>query len=79
MDRAKGRVGSRVGGGDGCGEGSDGREWRQLYFNNNKEREREKKKKEKKEKNFQSSMPSTKIKVYPKANQDIILRDILVP
>ena len=47
MNRAKGRVGSRVGGGDGCGEGSDGREWRQLYLNNNKERERRRKKRKK--------------------------------
>ena len=35
--KAKGVLGSRVGGGDGWGGGGVvGRKWRQLYLNNNK-------------------------------------------
>ena len=34
--KPKGGVGPRVGGGDGCGKGSGGGKWRQLYLNNNK-------------------------------------------
>ena len=43
MGKAKGGVGSKVGGGDGWGgwEWWGGR-WRQLYLNNNKKRERKK-------------------------------------